>query len=430
MAWDDWLTKAGDALIAPQMGPFGQMMPVDPAARDPMIGNALLTLGASLSQGARARQGPIESLGHGMQNLGAQGAQRGQQQMQAALIGGKLQEQQRKNQTMEALAKMPPPPGMDPQAWGAFVQSDPGAAFKLMFEGQQAARRAAAYGGGDVTASSGDFRTGDPVLDWIAGRESGGRNVPNAGGSGATGPLQIMPATWSGLVKKYGQSHGLTEAGINDPKQQAIAGPLLKGEITQAFGGTATPAQTYLGWFLGSGAAPKIARMDPSTPIEQAIAATHSPEHARQVFAQNQQVFSKIRTVGDLMSWAGAGAPGQGGPQQAQSPVQPVQYTAPNVAQPAGSSGGQQPQQGPDPGIAALRQAQRKALAADDDALAGKIEMEIAKRQGTLADRPHELARAQAQGRERAEIARETEVLKRDVEDASKFSSEIQAGAL
>jgi hypothetical protein len=145
--WDRFTTGLGDMLIAPQS--FGSLMPppTDPAQRQAMIANGLMTLGTAITQGARTRSPVMESVGQGWQQIQRQGQERAQQQLQTGLLMGKLGEQQRRNQTREVLKKQAPP-GYTPETWGAFVDSVDGPALlKVHQQAQADARAAAAYGG-------------------------------------------------------------------------------------------------------------------------------------------------------------------------------------------------------------------------------------------------------------------------------------------
>lgn len=308
--WDDLGTNIGNALIGPQT--FGSLMPVAPEQRGALISNALLSLGGTLAQAGRQGVGPVEALGQGMQNLQQQGAQRGQQQMQQALLMGKLGEQQKRNQTLETLSKTKAPEGWSDDAWKAFVASDPGEAFKVYAASIKQAHDRAAIGGmgdfpgmgpsGTPTGRSGGTiaPTGDPVLDRISGNESGGRMITNPT-SGATGAFQFMPATWRGLVQGNPNS-GLTIDGINDPSQQAIAARLFKGQIDKAFGGQATPGQAYLGWFLGPQGAVSLSMMPRNTPINDGLTRIFGADMAQKVIQQNAGLLRGVQTTGDLIA--------------------------------------------------------------------------------------------------------------------------------
>ena len=79
--------------------------------------------------------------------------------------------------------------------------------------------------------------------------ESGGRNVDNGQGSGATGPYQFLPGTWAGVAKAHPEL-GLTSAGIHDPQQQEVAMRAFTadnaGVLGRALGRPPTPGELYL----------------------------------------------------------------------------------------------------------------------------------------------------------------------------------------
>lgn len=147
--WDDFTTRMGDALIAPQLppptqpgGPGPARPPVDPAQRQALIANGLLGLGGTLSAAGRGGMGPVEGLGAGMMNLQAQGRRSAMDQLQMGLMAGRVGEAQRANQTRDMLARIRPPPGVDAELWQGLVATNPGAAFRIYVEQQRRARMA------------------------------------------------------------------------------------------------------------------------------------------------------------------------------------------------------------------------------------------------------------------------------------------------
>jgi len=155
--WDKFTTGLGDVLIAPQQ-PWGTLIPgmpaPTPAQRAHMISSTLMALGGALSQGARQRLPIGESLAAGWQAAQQGGAQRGQQQLQGMLVAGKLGDAKRKNETIEKLGRIKPPPGVDPEVWRGMVAIDPGRAFQLYIKAAAAERVARADGGGGTDAGS------------------------------------------------------------------------------------------------------------------------------------------------------------------------------------------------------------------------------------------------------------------------------------
>lgn len=138
----------------------------------------------------------------------------------------------------------------------------------------------------------------------IAGVESGFKNIPTgvkkadgSPGSTAYGIGQITRGTWDGLAKRY------PELGLTDRTsiiQQARAIPFLlrdyNSHIKRKIGRDPTDGESYLGWFLGPGDAPKVIQSDPTSASSMVV----NP----QSIAANPGTFGKNRTTGDLINWA------------------------------------------------------------------------------------------------------------------------------
>ena len=169
--WDNFTTRLGDVLIAPQQ-PFGPPV-ADPTAgsgsaptqaqRAAMIGGGLLTLGSALSQGARQRAAIGESLGAAWNALQQGGMERAKGQLQMGLLGNRLAESQRVNQTRDMLRRMRPPEGVAPDMWPVMVDGLSGAdMLRLLMAARRGdARGARTYGGG-VPPGSANPGTGQP----------------------------------------------------------------------------------------------------------------------------------------------------------------------------------------------------------------------------------------------------------------------------
>ena len=134
--------------------------------------------------------------------------------------------------------------------------------------------------------------------------ESGGRNIGNIGGtSTAHGLGQFTKGTFESVAKmaKPGESlYGKTfEDYKKDTGLQKVALDKLietnKGSLTKANLPT-TDSAVYLAHFLGAAGASKVLRASDSTPISQVVG-------IEQIQA-NQQLFAKMKTVGDLKAWA------------------------------------------------------------------------------------------------------------------------------
>jgi len=134
--------------------------------------------------------------------------------------------------------------------------------------------------------------------------ESGGRNIGNIGGtSTAHGLGQFTKGTFESVAKMAKPGEALYGKTFEDYKKdtglQKVALDKLietnKGSLTKANLPT-TDSAVYLAHFLGAGGASKVLRASDSTPISQVVG-------IEQIQA-NQQLFAKIKTVGDLKAWA------------------------------------------------------------------------------------------------------------------------------
>lgn len=140
----------------------------------------------------------------------------------------------------------------------------------------------------------------DPDTLWrIAGVESGYGNNNQAATSSAHGPWQITAGTWNAIARA---NPSLNLTNRNDVEQNAAAAAAnLRANaqvLRSALGRDPTAGEQYVTWFAGAGTGPRIAKADPSTPVEQLF----SPA----ALEANKAVFAQNRTAGALMSWAAA----------------------------------------------------------------------------------------------------------------------------
>lgn len=136
------------------------------------------------------------------------------------------------------------------------------------------------------------------VLWRISGAEGGHTNAGKNPRSSATGPFQITTDTWAALSRAHPELN-LTDR--LDAYQQAKAAPWLLRDknavIEHATGRKPEATESYLGWFAGEGGASKVLKADPSTPIGLLL----QPSQIQ----SNPDVFSGVRTAGDLIAWSG-----------------------------------------------------------------------------------------------------------------------------
>jgi hypothetical protein len=407
--WDAFTTRMGDALVGPQQ-PWGTLVPgMQAPDRQQAIGQTLLSLGAALGQGARERKPVIESLGTGFQNAQQQGIQRTNQQLQGMLVGSKLQEAQRANQTRAALMKNPPA-GMTPEMI-AFLPAE--AIGKLWIENLRADKMAGAYdgaGGGSAPPTGAPAAGGAPSP---GGQPTAGDRPP--GYSYNIGNLVASGTPWSGQGQPWKAPNGLTFTTFNDPVSGVTAAykniqyHVGKGATDFYRLGNAVLGQPYdsnpdktLNKY-GDNAkvwaenVAKMAGLDPKAPIPvndpQKMAlvmrAINRMEHGRETVPPDAYLAGvtgrtiQNQTAGTTQPNPGPQAPG-GGP----SPVQPVQATQPPGAPPQAPG---TPQQGQDdPGLRLLEQS--RAAAIRQAKISGKydqvyqLDAAIAKRRAELTD--------------------------------------------
>jgi hypothetical protein len=103
----------------------------------------------------------------------------------------------------------------------------------------------------------------DPAYMFAMAEQESGFN-PNikAKTSSATGLYQIIDSTWKGLVKKYGDEHGIALTDRKDPRANAIMGALFakdnKEYLTKRLGREPQPAELYIAHFMGPAGAVKL----------------------------------------------------------------------------------------------------------------------------------------------------------------------------
>lgn len=245
----------------------------------------LSDIGAGLARAGMAGKG-LGAAGLGVASGLDQNRQRRAQEQEGAFKGmlmqGQLGEMAQKQQQRAALAgwfntpqgkEMLAASGMSAEVFGLLPPDQQAAALmQTMKDKRLAGALPEIPGGGPSPQPQGAGAVGGApgATDYysaLRGAESGGRNVPNAMGSGAFGPYQFMPATWAGLVQKYGQTHGLTADGLRDPQQQEKAIRLFTADnrdaLKTALGRDPTPDEIYAAHRLGAAGAVKLIQAPP-----------------------------------------------------------------------------------------------------------------------------------------------------------------------
>lgn len=106
---------------------------------------------------------------------------------------------------------------------------------------------------------------GEDILNAIAYKESGFREVASPGTSSAQGLFQFIRSTWASVLKRHGPKYGVSDrASRNDPLASAImAGAYLKHDIYPSISRVRpNPSATdlYMGHFMGPGGGAKFLR--------------------------------------------------------------------------------------------------------------------------------------------------------------------------
>ncbi len=162
---------------------------------------------------------------------------------------------------------------------------------------------------------------GGDYFSQVRAIESGGRNVDNSQGSGATGPYQFMPATWAGLAAKY-PNLGLTPDGIHDPQQQEVAMRAFTtdnmGILGRALGRAPTPGELYLAHQQGPQGAVGLLT-NPNARASDIV--------GQQAVVQNGG--APDMTAGQFAGMWGSKFGGGGAPSAQQSPTSAMAYAGP-----------------------------------------------------------------------------------------------------
>jgi hypothetical protein len=167
----------------------------------------------------------------------------------------------------------------------------------------------------------------DAVRDQAARAESGGRNIANAAGSSATGPLQITRGTWNTYAERLGlerdEEGRPAPANRGDRATQDKIWDLYQADARQSIGRDLTPNEQYAAWFLGIAGAKAFIMADPNADAYQTYAAVATNGVADQAFRMNGNLLRPGMTVGQANAAIGAyfnryggGGPTEGGGRQ------------------------------------------------------------------------------------------------------------------
>jgi uncharacterized protein (TIGR02594 family) len=112
-----------------------------------------------------------------------------------------------------------------------------------------------------VTNAARTFESSRDYLYALAVLESGVANIKSMSSS-AFGPFQFMPATWKGMVEKYGPDTGITNADIVLPGAQAAFAAIYARDagnaLVKAINRTPTGRELYLAHLLGTAGASAV----------------------------------------------------------------------------------------------------------------------------------------------------------------------------
>lgn len=181
----------------------------------------------------------------------------------------------------------------------------------------------------------------DEHLRFIRSRESRGRNIPNARGSGAFGPYQFMEPTWQGLVRQGTQFQGrpiTAEDRYNPDVQEEVMQrqimPQYFNTWQREFGRTPRPHESYaMHWWGPTGGArfARMAQANPDAPVSDFVDATFSERLRPRVYEQNPSLMEngRPRTMAGVMRQIMDGASATGPSGRPGPPVNPNDPTAP-----------------------------------------------------------------------------------------------------
>lgn len=142
--------------------------------------------------------------------------------------------------------------------------------------------------------------------DYIGQREGTGKNPR----SSAQGPGQFVDDTFVETFRKTfpDRAKGMSRENILAQRGTGVEEPMLQTftannqERLRNAGFEPTKGNTYLAHFAGADGALDVLRASPDTPITELL----SPKAIK----ANPEVFSKVKTAGDLIRWAGGGEAG------------------------------------------------------------------------------------------------------------------------
>lgn len=297
----DWLGLGGAPAFAPNEMAYLQSqgaMPaggmLDPRAiRQQAAWGALTELGGRLAEAGARRPAAQPGPGVGSAFIGAnQAYQRG---LQGAAANAGLEQQAQQQQSYRGLLA-----GMDPSMRALYSSMGPERGAAAMIAAQQRDQQGFSLSPGQTRFDAQgrpiaalpqqyaptvtrDGYIWDPneymrYRSQVASAESGGDpNARNRMGSGATGTYQFMPSTWREMLQRnpdLGQRY--TEADITNPQAQEEVFQRFtqqnRAGLGTRLGREPTPLDLYMAHRFGVEGAAAIARSDPNTPIDRALA--------------------------------------------------------------------------------------------------------------------------------------------------------------
>jgi hypothetical protein len=284
--------------------PYLQMPTQEAPDWKQVLGNALLGVGAGISQADGSGRGWAAGIGPGL------------------MYGNQLMGQQRQNAEQQAMKR-----------WqlGMMAQEYEDKRRERALKERQYQDAANEFAPG-LRAPQSTGQMGPSSYETkVAGLEGGSKNggmIFNELGSGAFGPYQFMPATWADVASKnpnLGLPADMTKA--TREQHDAAHGAFKAGnaQALQAAGFQPTPDNLYLAHRFGVGGAVNLLRSDPSKPLAEVLP----------IDWQRQNPDMRGQTVGGFRRLAAERMGGVGVPYEVQPDAKPTQYALQPTALPS-----------------------------------------------------------------------------------------------